>query len=232
MIEPRGSAKADADILFELAEALSLKEGFWNGDIKASFDERLELSGYKLQDLPEKGKYAPYDDGPIVERKYEQDGFQTPTGKVEFKCSTLEDNDHDGIPIYKEPYWSPVSTPDIAKDHPFILTTGGRSKNYQHSQGRKLEMLRAIEPYPVMQINPIDAEKLGVKEGDWLRVSSPVGEMEIRALVSDIVMPGVVHAPHGWEDAPANNLIPDKALCPITGFPGFKSSLCNVERLE
>ena len=66
---------------------------------------------------------------------------------------------------------------------------------------------------------------------DWLRASSPLGEFEIRALVSDIVLPGVVHIPHGWEEAPANALISDKALCDITGFPSFKSSLCNVEKI-
>ena len=92
-------------------------------------------------------------------------------------------------------------------------------------------MLRAIEPYPVLQINPIDASKLNVKSDDWLKVSSPRGEIEIRALVSDIMMPGVVHAPHGWEEAAVNKLIPDEALCPITGFPGFKSSLCKVEKI-
>jgi len=70
-----------------------------------------------------------------------------------------------------------------------------------------------------------------VENEDWLRASSPLGEFEIRALVSDIVLPGVVHIPHGWEEAPANALISDKALCDITGFPSFKSSLCNVEKI-
>lgn len=231
VIEPRGNTKADADIMFELATALGFKDQFWDGDIKASFEERLEETGYTLDELPEKGKYAPYDLGDYVERKYQQDGFETKSGKIEFKSSILEDHDHDGLPVYKEPYWSPVSTPDIAADYPFILTSGGRSKNYQHSQGRKLEMLRAIEPYPVMQLSPSDAEKMDIQSDDWLKVSSPVGEMEIRALVSDIVMPGVVHAPHGWEDAPVNMLMPGEALCPITGFPGFKSSLCKVEKI-
>ncbi|MDG1022314.1 MAG: molybdopterin-dependent oxidoreductase [Emcibacteraceae bacterium] len=231
VIEPRGNAKADADILFELANALGLKDDFWGGDIKASFNERLEGTGYTLSDLPEKGKYAPFDLGPDIDRKYEKDGFATNTGKVEFKSTILEEHGHNGLPEYQEPYWSPVSRPDLTKDYPFILTTGGRSKNYQHSQGRKLEMLRAIEPYPVMQINPIDAAKLDIKDDDWLKVSSPRGEIELRALVSEIVMQGVVHAPHGWEAAPVNKLIPDEALCPITGFPGFKSSLCSLEKI-
>lgn len=232
VIEPREDAKADADIIFELAEELGLKDDFWDGDIKASFDERLEQTGYKLEELPEKGKAAHCKTDAYRERKYETDGFQTESGKVEFKSKHLENNGYDGLPVYKEPYWSPVSTPEIASEFPFILTTGGRSKNYQHSQGRKLKMLRAIEPYPVMQINPQDATKMDVVSDDWLRVSSPVGEMEIRALVSDIMLPGVVHAPHGWEEAPANMLIPDKALCEVTGFPGFKSSLCQVEKIN
>lgn len=231
VIEPRGNAKADADIMFELADALGLKDKFWNGDIKASFNERLAETGYTLDELPEKGKYAPYDLGPDVERKYEKDGFATNTGKIEFKSTTLEEYGYDGLPVYKESYWSPVSTPELAAEYPFILTTGGRSKNYQHSQGRKLEMLRAIEPYPVMQINPIDAANMGISDDDWLKVTSPRGEIEIRALVSEIVMPGVVHVPHGWEEAPVNMLIPDEALCEITGFPGFKSSLCQVEKI-
>ncbi|MDG1996864.1 MAG: molybdopterin-dependent oxidoreductase [Emcibacteraceae bacterium] len=231
VIEPRGNAKADADIMFALAEALGLKDEFWGGDIKASFEERLGNTQYSLNDLPDKGKYAPHDIGPDIEKKYEKEGFQTKSGKVEFSSNLLKEHGYDGLPTYKEPYWSPISTPEIAAKYPFILTTGGRSKNYQHSQGRKLEILRAIEPYPVMQINPKDAKAMNVKDDDWLKMTSPRGEIEIRALVSDIVMPGVVHAPHGWEEAPVNMLIPDQALCEITGFPGFKSSLCNVEKI-
>ncbi|MBT5187370.1 MAG: molybdopterin-dependent oxidoreductase, partial [Kordiimonadaceae bacterium] len=68
VIEPKGEAKADADIMFALAEKLGLKEGFWNGDIKASFEERLEGTGYTLKDLPKKGASAPFDLGPDIER--------------------------------------------------------------------------------------------------------------------------------------------------------------------
>ncbi len=231
VIEPKGEAKADADIMFAVAEALGLKEGFWDGDIKASFEERLEGTGYKLDDLPEKGEFAPYDLGPEIERKYENSGFETKSGKVEFVCNILQDYNYEGLPIYKEPYWSPVSTPEIAKDYPFILTSGSRSKNYQHSQGRKLETLRVLEPYPVLKINSNDAANMGVEDNNWLRASSPVGEVKIRALVTDEISPGVVHIPHGWPEAPVNYLFSDEALCEITGFPGFKSSLCNVEKI-
>ena len=91
------------------------------------------------------------------EQGYLRNGFGTPTGKVEFVSTILEDAGHEGLPVYREPYWSPVSTPDLAEHYPLVLTSGARSKTYTHSQGRQLETLRSREPEPRLQINPADA---------------------------------------------------------------------------
>jgi anaerobic selenocysteine-containing dehydrogenase len=53
----------------------------------------------------------------------------------------------------------------------------------------------------------------------------------MKAWVTDVVLPGVVSAPHGWAGADVNLLIPDAGLDPISGFPPFRSSLCQVQRL-
>jgi anaerobic selenocysteine-containing dehydrogenase len=50
----------------------------------------------------------------------------------------------------------------------------------------------------------------------------------MKAWVTSIVPAGVVHCPHGWPGANVNELIPDDGLDPISGFPPFKSSLCQV----
>jgi hypothetical protein len=76
-------------------------------------------------------------------------------------------------------YWSPVSTPEIAEEYPLILTTGGRTKSYTHSQARFLEIARDREPQLRLQIHPADAEARGVQEGDWIEISSPVGVIEM-----------------------------------------------------
>ena len=52
-------------------------------------------------------------------------GFATPSGKVEMSSSVLEKLGYDPLPFYEKPPESPVRTPDVAKDFPLILTTGG-----------------------------------------------------------------------------------------------------------
>ena len=52
--------------------------------------------------------------------------------------------------------------------------------------------------------------------------------VKFQAWITDVMPPGVVHAFHGWAEANVNELIPDEGLDPISGFPPFKSSLCEV----
>ena len=80
-------------------------------------------------------------------------------------------------------------------------------------------------------MNEDDAAARGIADGDPVKISSPVAQIEMRAWVSDIVMPGVVHAPHGWAEANINSLITDEGLDPISGYPGFKSALCQIEKV-
>lgn len=158
-------------------------------------------------------------------------GFGTPTGKVEFVSTILEEAGYDGLPTYREPHWSPVSTPEMARDFPLVLTSGARSRTYTHSQGRALGTLARREPEPRVQISPADAAVRGIVEGDAVRLASPLGSVTMKAWVTEMVPPGVVSAPHGWAQADINRLIPDEGLDPVSGFPPFRSSLCTIERL-
>lgn len=47
-------------------------------------------------------------------------------------------------------------------------------------------------------INPVDAQALGLKEGDSAQVQSRVGQLQVPVEVTDGIMPGVVSLPHGW----------------------------------
>ena len=229
-VSPRGEARGDTELIFDIAKHLNLEKQFWNGDIYASYDERLETSRYRFSELPTDGHRLNVDTAPPRERAYREDGFGTPTGKVEFLSTELEKAGYDGLPIYQEPYWSPISAPEIAKDYPLILTSGGRSKNYTHSQGRLLKTLRDREPDPRLQIHPRDAKARDILEGEWIEISSPVGAATMKAWLTDDVCPGVVHAFHGWAGHNINDVIPDDGPDPISGFPPFKSSLCQVRK--
>ncbi len=229
-VPPRGDAIGDTELVFDLAKRLRLDDRFWSGNIHASFDERLEGTGHRFSDLPSDG--APIVEEPDFgdERSYETLGFGTPTGKVEFMCTALEAVGHDGLPVYEEPFWSPNSTPEIARDFPLVLTTGGRSRNFMHSQGRALTTLLEREPYPRVQIHPTDAAARCIKNDEWVEISSPLGAITMKAWVTDIVPAGVVHAVHSWVGHDINELIPDEGLDPISGFPPLKSNLCEVRR--
>jgi anaerobic selenocysteine-containing dehydrogenase len=231
-VAPRGDAMGDTELIFEMARELRMEGHFWDGDIHASFDDRLAGVGLSFGNLPRSGTPLNVDVRDPEERGYLRNGFGTPTGKVEFVSTVLEDVGYEGLPLYREPYWSPVSSPDVAEHYPLVLTSGGRSKTYTHSQGRQLKTLRSREPEPRLQMNPSDAAARGIRDGDEVRLSSPLGAVTMQAWITDVMPPGVVSAPHGWADADVNLLIPDAGLDPISGFPPFKSSLCQVHRVD
>jgi anaerobic selenocysteine-containing dehydrogenase len=81
-------------------------------------------------------------------------------------------------------------------------------------------------------MHPATALECNVKDGDWVKVTSPRGAVTVRTRVTDKIMPQVVHLPHGWIDADCNALTDHAKRDPISGFPGLKSSLCRVEKIE
>jgi anaerobic selenocysteine-containing dehydrogenase len=78
----------------------------------------------------------------------------------------------------------------------------------------------------------VDAVARGIRESDLVSLHSPVGAITLKAWVTDEVPTGVVHVPHGWAGANVNEIVPDEGLDPISGYPPFKSSLCEVRPAE
>jgi len=230
-VPPLGEARGDTELIFEMAGPLGLEDRFWAGDPRVSYDARLAGLGLSIQDLSATGQPLELEIRNPEERGYLRNGFGTPTGKVEFFSTILEKVGHPGLPEYREPCWSPVSTPELARDYPLVLTSGARSVAYTHSQGRQLPTARRRDPEPRVQMSPADAEARSIRDGDPVRLSSPLGSVTMTARVTDTVPPGVVSAPHGWAEADVNLLIPDEGLDPISGFPPFRSSLCQIEGL-
>ena len=150
-----------------------------------------------FDELKEKG----YIVVPREYKKYEKKGFTTPTGKVELYSTLFEKHGHDPLPIYREPLLSPVSTPELMKDYPLILITGGRYINFFHSEGRQISQLRKLVPDPEIEIHPDTAKSMGIADGDWVWVEAPKVEGErvrLKAKLTDGIDPKVVHAAHAW----------------------------------
>jgi anaerobic selenocysteine-containing dehydrogenase len=62
----------------------------------------------------------------------------------------------------------------------------------------------------------------------WL--ITPRKSIKVRALITDTIAPGVVNIYHGWPEIEVNQLISPDYLDPISGFPGFKSLLCEIKK--
>jgi len=74
-------------------------------------------------------------------------------------------------------------------------------------------------------------ERLGIKDGEKVKVSSRRGSIEIKAVASERVFPGLVFIPFHFREAAANILTND-ALDPIAKIPELKVCACKVEKLN
>jgi anaerobic selenocysteine-containing dehydrogenase len=163
-------------------------------------------------------------------KKYEKEGFRTPSGKVELYSERLKNLGYNPLPSYREPDEGQVSTPDVARSYPLILTSGARVLEYVHSRLRNLPRLRQLVPEPWVEIHPETARELGIRDGEEVVVESPRGGIEVKARITQGLHPQVIRIPHGWSEANVNVLTDDGARDPISGFPAFRSLLCKVRK--
>ncbi|MBR3181844.1 MAG: molybdopterin-dependent oxidoreductase [Eggerthellaceae bacterium] len=232
-IEPVGESKSDVQILSELSKRLGLGDDLLEAGIEACVEWMLEPCGLTVEELnkhPE-GMWVP-DAKPPAERKYLNGGFRTPSGKVEFVSTLLAEVEGEGfepVPSYREPVLSPASSPDLADEYPLVLGLGARLPMYQHSRTFRLPWTRSLSYDPHADVNPEDARQAGIEDGSWMRISTPHGEVTVRAHVTRLVRVGDVHMYHDWPQANANDLLSGDYLDPISGFPGYRSSLCKIE---
>jgi anaerobic selenocysteine-containing dehydrogenase len=70
-----------------------------------------------------------------------------------------------------------------------------------------------------------------LRAGGWVHLSTPRGFLKVRANLTEMVPPGVVSIYHAWPEADVNRLIEPDYLDPISGYPGFKSLLCEVKKI-
>ena len=152
----------------------------------------------------------------------------------------------DPLPYYEEPPESPISTPELAKEYPLVLTTGASLWGFFHSEHRQIPEMREINPEPIVEINPETARKYGIKEGDWVWIENSHGKCKQRARLTPTI-DSVVHSQHGWwfPEKPGPepslfgvwesniNLLVPLGLVGETGYCApYKSQICKVYKVE
>ena len=248
-----GEGKGDAEIMYEIGRrCMPINFGrfanfyefleYYRLNGKTTFEElREEVVHQKTETL----SYRKYETGKL--RPDGMPGFNTPTGRVELYSTMFRQFGVDPLPYYEEPQLSPVSTPEKMEEYPFVLTTGARTYCYFHSEGKQIPYLREMNPDPLIEINPEDALKHGIADGQWVRVSNPFGSCVLKAKVTQTVYPGLVMAQHGFwfpeEDGEEphlydvwrsniNLLMPHFYVGELGFGAPYKCLICKVEPIE
>ena len=233
-IEPVGEAKNDIEIIIDLLKKMGLKDEALENGYEAYMQHILEPSGLTLEELKNhpqgmQGKNL----FPPVVKTYESAPLHTPSGKVELKSLVLEryreSHGYEGLPVYHD---YRAETKIDRNQYPLILSTGNRKPQFFHARVYRMAWLSNIEKATLVEIHPEDGEKYHIKDGATVKVVSPSGEMVGIAAYTIAGKPGVVNIYHGNPKGDANELIGKDYLDPISGFPGYRSYFCRIERVE
>ncbi|HEY7295796.1 MAG TPA: molybdopterin oxidoreductase family protein, partial [Dehalococcoidia bacterium] len=224
--EPPGEARRDWEILGDLAQRLGKGRLFPYRSVHEIWDE-LRLAS--------KGGVADYYG--ITWEKIDAEGG------VFWPCPAL---DHPGTPrlfterfahpdgrarLFPVVYTPPAEEPNEA--YPFRLTSGRVVYHYlSGTQTRRLGFLNMQAPEPWVEIHPQAAGRIGVQSGEAVRVRTPRGAMELKALVVPTIRPDTLFIPFHYGHAQAVNQLTNPAVEPTVKIPEFKVCAAAVERLD
>jgi cysteine desulfurase NifS len=248
MIEPVGEARNDFLIMAELAERLGYGHLYPQTE-EAILERALENTGFTLEEVRKAGGSVQVKPVMMQYKKWQKGllrddgipGFNTPSGKFEIASSILAEHGYDPLPIYTEPREGPQSSPDLTKDFPLVFNSGARTYYNFRSQHHGVKGLSEMQPDPMVTMNTKDAAERNIYDNDWVRVSTARGSAAFRAWVTDTIMPGAIDAkmggggplgPKSWQECNVNELTDLNHYDPISGFPIYKSLLCEVERID
>ena len=112
-----------------------------------------------------------------------------------------------------------------------MLLSTGRMLYHYNITTRYSKDLEDVSPYELAEINPVDAERLGVKDLDTVRVTSRRGSVVTRVVVTDKVLPNMLFMTFHYRESPVNELTSDH-FDPITGTGEYKVCAIRVEKVD
>ncbi|WFE51789.1 molybdopterin oxidoreductase family protein [Micromonospora sp. WMMD1155] len=153
------------------------------------------------------------EDGPDTPRLFAEE-FATPDGRARFH------------PVDHRP-----AAEEVCETYPLHFTTGRVLTQYQSgTQTRRVPALRRAAPEAFVELHPDLAARLGVDDGDPVRVTSRRGELCAPARLSVGIRPDTVFAPFHYPGAQRANSVTSDAVDPISGMPEFKICAVRVEK--
>jgi formate dehydrogenase major subunit len=213
-LEPPGDARRDLEIIIDLSNRLGLPTTWQGAEDVMREIARVTPSWRGVTYDAIRGAGIQY---PVPEPGH--------PGTAYLFDERFPTKDGKGIFVPVE-YLPPAELPDA--EYPFIMNTG-RQMYHWHTgtMSRRSRGLDSREPTPIVELNPADAARMGIRDGDTVRVSSRRGSMLIGTRISDRQAPGQVFMPFHFREAAAN-LLTNPALDPYAKIAEFKVSAVSV----
>lgn len=223
-VEPPGQARADWEILIDLAKACG-GDGYWD------FQSPSEVYDEFVRDAP---KFAG-----LSHQRLDNEIHGGKTG-LQWPCPDAEHPGteylHQGGVIRGKGLFQPVEyrpSMELAdEEYALLLSTGRTLYHYNAAtQTRRESGLAEKQPEAFVEIHPRDARKREIKQGDMVEVTSRRGAIRVRAIISRQVRPGCIWMPLHFAEARAN-LLTNDAGDPITGTAEYKVCAAEVAKVE
>lgn len=218
----------DQMIWIKLARAMGYGAHFPWHSCREGIDDLLSPMELTYEDIAAAGGFYAY--APRTYRKFETDGFNTPSGKIEIYSERLEAFGYDGFPILGTVAEKAFST--VSNAYPLTLCTGGNLLPYTHWQFRYLPQLRKRAPEPFLEIHPKTASRFKISDSETVELCTETGNIKVSAHVTDGICPDVVHLAQGWENNNANMVTTVMHSDSISGFPNLKSARCTIRKFR
>ncbi len=169
----------------------------------------------------------------IKYQRIESDGLQWPVPSLEHLGTPFLHRDGCftcGLGRFTQVEWTPpAEVPD--EDYPFVLSTGRRLYHYHtRTQTGRAGGLNDLLGEETADISKVDAERLGVGDGDYIRVLSRRGRVKVKARVTEQVPPGLVWMAFHFREGNANWLT-NPAFDPVSLTAEYKACAVRLERI-
>ncbi len=216
VLDPPGDARVDWQIIQDLSNRVGLPMDYASAD--EIFDELVEV-------MPSYANLS-YDKLGPTGKLYPNADPDTSDGTIVLFEESF--NTDDGLAHLVPAEWMPArELPD--DEYPFVLNTGRLLEHWHTgSMTRRSYALDAISPKATVFVNPEDAARLGIADGQFARVTSRRGSIELEARVSHRETPGSCFIPFHFREAAANLLTIDE-IDPVGKIPEFKFCAVRVE---
>ncbi|KDE55602.1 formate dehydrogenase subunit alpha [Methanoculleus sp. MH98A] len=218
--DPPGEAKVDWQIISELAAKMGYADQFPYRSAEEIFNEIAALT--------------PSYHGMNYERLSRPEALHWPCPAVDHPGTPIlhigKFSHPDGMGVFAPLEWKPpAEVPDA--EYPFVLTTG-RVLWHWHTgtMTRRSATLDHEVPTGWIEINPEDAQALGIKDKEMIRAVTRRGSVDVPARVTGDIMKGVMFMPFHFKECAAN-VLTNNALDPIAKIPEFKACAVKVEKI-